>query len=173
MLNLPTKEEDVLKIPFKKKYYNTIKHASLMEVDQGWAVECRMRFLNERIVVLRKGLFFKCNEITEAFIDRYIKKAVDEITYLEERKIKETSIDGRVTDADIESARNVPIDSIIEFTHRRAIAWCHSDTNPSLMHLTRINKAMCYPCQKYFSSIDAYMHIFGVGFIDAVKSLRN
>lgn len=143
-----------------------------MEVDQGWAVDCRIRFLTEHVSLLKKCLFFKSNEITEAFVNNYIKKADDEITYLEGKRIKAAQTDDRITDDDIENAKNVPIDSIIEFTHRKAVAWCHDDTNPSLMHLTRINKARCYPCQKYFSSIDAYMHIHGLGFIDAVKALR-
>lgn len=164
-----------MKIPFKKTYYKTIKAAIDMEVDVSFAIDCRIRYLSEVLDEYRIAAFFSNNETTETAIRLWSKKCNEEIDYLKERKDmsqpKKKDFDS-IDDFDIDRAKEFPIDSVIEFKNRKATAWCHDDKDPSLMHLTRINKAKCYPCGKYFNPIDAYMHIHGVGFVDAVKALR-
>jgi len=83
---------------------------------------------------------------------------------------------GSITDADIERAREYPIiELFIELTGEeptKGMAHCpfHQDNTPSLS-LRKYNRYRCFGCDEKGDSIDLYMKLAGVGFIDAVKKL--
>lgn len=78
---------------------------------------------------------------------------------------------GRITDADIEQAREYPIDELLEFKRGVALCLWHEDTNPSLSHFKKANRVSCFVCNKTWSSIDVVMAQDNCNFIQAVKKL--
>lgn len=77
----------------------------------------------------------------------------------------------RISDEQIEIARSVPVNTLVEFVRGKARAWCHEDRNPSMFFGTRANVAVCPVCDKKFGPIDVLMSRDGLTFIDAVKQL--
>lgn len=93
-------------------------------------------------------------------------------------------IDGRtrhvggtqITDADIQAAKEVPIDSLYEGTLRgrkRKFGSCpfHNDRTPSFFVFPD-NRFKCFGCQVYGTAIDFVMLRDNVPFLQAVKTLR-
>jgi hypothetical protein len=77
-----------------------------------------------------------------------------------------------ITDADIEAAREYPVEQLIEFNRGAALAFCHADKTPSLSLDRKRNRCHCFPCDKDFSAIDILIERDGLDFISAVKQLR-
>ena len=77
-----------------------------------------------------------------------------------------------VTDAEIERARQYPIENLIESKRgmARCISGSHDDRNPSMD--VRNNFAYCYACGFRADAIEVYQKIHGVKFPEAVKSLQ-
>lgn len=79
-----------------------------------------------------------------------------------------------ITEAMIQSARDYPIEQLIDFDGRgQAIAFCHADSTPSLTWHRARNRATCFPCVKSYNSIDVLMKRDGVSFRDAVRQLAS
>lgn len=76
-----------------------------------------------------------------------------------------------VTDEMIARAREVRVDTLIEFVRGKALAWCHDDNHPSLTFMTKIGNAWCPACHKYFDAITVQQHLTGQSFHDAVRTL--
>ena len=76
-----------------------------------------------------------------------------------------------ITEEMIQEARNVPVETLIEFTKGKARAWCHEDSNPSLTHDRKHNRAHCFPCSKSFNTIDILIERDGMTFTQAVRTL--
>jgi len=131
--------------------------------------ESRVRAGFDRIRQL-KALIKTCEDMGGDIADFWKKEAQEEMNFLKSNIIK-AKIPSKITEDDIEQARNYPVDKLIDFKNGAATAWCHEDKNPSLARLTRINKVKCYPCDKTFDSIDIAMHQYGCDFITAVKTL--
>lgn len=83
---------------------------------------------------------------------------------------------GRITDTDIERAREYPItelwQELVGTPIKAGMAKCcfHEDDTASLS-LRRYNRYRCFGCDDRGSTIDLVMKLEGVGFIDAVKRL--
>jgi len=73
----------------------------------------------------------------------------------------------------IEKAKSVPLESIIEFNrgHKRLCIW-HNEKTPSLTLNKKHNFMYCFGCNKFGSSIDAIMHLYGLTFREAVIFLN-
>jgi len=81
---------------------------------------------------------------------------------------------GAITPEMILQARQYPIEQLIEFTHGKAVAWCHHpDKTPSLSWHRAGNRAHCFPCGKSFNSIDVLTQRDGMSFKDAVHQLSH
>jgi hypothetical protein len=77
-----------------------------------------------------------------------------------------------ISEDDILAAREVPVETLVEFVRGKATAWCHDDRNPSAFHGTNNNLVVCPVCDKKFGPIDILIHRDGMSFIDAVKCLN-
>ena len=77
-----------------------------------------------------------------------------------------------ITDADIERAKEYPIEELYEGTLRAGMGKCpfHEDKTASLS-FRRYNRFRCFGCDARGSVIDYYMKLNGVEFIQAVKAL--
>ena len=95
----------------------------------------------------------------------------DEIEYLRLNKYKKDYKSG-ISDADIERAKQYPINKIINFNNGVATAWCHADKNPSLTYWEDKNLAYCFVCQKAIDPIQAFMELQDMSFTETIKTLR-
>lgn len=77
-----------------------------------------------------------------------------------------------ITDEMIQTARDYPIDQVIEFNKGVAMAFCHSDKSPSLVLWKKGNAARCFPCGKTFNPIDVLIERDSLTFLEAVKQLN-
>ena len=78
---------------------------------------------------------------------------------------------GRITDAMIESAREYPVEELLEF--KRGVVRClwHDDTNASLSWDKKRNRVHCFACDKDANAIDIIMVQDSCSFPAAVKKL--
>ena len=71
-------------------------------------------------------------------------------------------------------AKTYPMENLIEFKRNFACCPWHNEKTPSLKYYPKTNSAYCFgSCGKAYDAIDAYMHVHGVGFKDAVKDLND
>ncbi len=89
------------------------------------------------------------------------------------------SITGRITDADIQRAREVPIASLIS-TNLRSMGKTlttncplHKDRTPSFVIYKESNTCWCFGCQQGGDSIALVRLLNNLSFIEAVKYLQN
>lgn len=78
--------------------------------------------------------------------------------------------EGGITDADIQRAKEVPIENFLKVTGRGNVS-CpfHDDKNPSMS--IKNNRFKCFSCQRSGDVIDLYMETRGISFLEAVKEL--
>jgi len=154
--------------------------AEEMGVNVQHAVWCRLRYLRQRMIEAADDLeFWSSLDCPTAPV--YFDRTMDEfITMAKEARTltmsaknpqREQECKDRITDEQIEVARQYPVTQLIDFQRGKSRAWCHEDRNPSLYPATRINKAVCPVCGKYFNSIDIVMELEGLNFVDAVLRL--
>ncbi len=151
-------------------YYETIKRAKEFNIPIKEAIKQRLEYLYKRLGELNEDYNLLDNIVSVVFVDRQRKKIKEEIVYLKQYKEVEYT-DNRITDDMIRQAKNVPIESIIEFRNNKAVAFCHEDKNPSLSKNPRNNTARCFVCNETFNTIDAYMGLYNVSFKEAVRAL--
>ena len=79
----------------------------------------------------------------------------------------------RITDHEIQAAREYPITDLIEFKRRkcRCINPAHDDKRPSMSY--KRNRVKCFSCQWTGDSIDVVMLQENLTFIEAVRRLNN
>lgn len=76
----------------------------------------------------------------------------------------------RITEEMIEKAKEYPIESLITSSRRgNVLCIVHEEKHPSMS--LKGNRARCFSCGYYGDSIDIYMKLNGVGFVDAVRKL--
>jgi len=154
--------------------------AQKFEFGPKWACACYAGFLKDKILekkdfvssVSRKFLFAK-SDIDEEFIRLMVKEAENEIDRMEAsvKRVMDFSVEKEITDNMIEAARDYPIDRLIDFKRRRAIAFCHNSDSFSMSHMVNANMAHCFVCNKSFNPIDVLMERDGMTFMQAVKHL--
>jgi hypothetical protein len=87
-------------------------------------------------------------------------------------------VPGRVTEADIKRAKEVPIESLVESVARRngktfsMKCPLHEDRSPSFVVYRESNNCWCFGCQQGGDSIAITRLMHGLSFIEAVKYLN-
>jgi len=76
-------------------------------------------------------------------------------------------------DDSILKAKSYPLNKLITFDKRKALCLWHNESTPSLHFYPKTNSAYCFGCSKVVDSIDAYQHIHGCGFKQAVDDLQD
>lgn len=76
-----------------------------------------------------------------------------------------------VTPQMIEQAREVKVDSLVEFVRGKMHCFNHEDKTPSAFHGTRENRVVCPVCNDSWDSIAVTMRLGGLSFHDAVRQL--
>ena len=85
---------------------------------------------------------------------------------------------GKITDVDIERAREYPIESLYDGELRRSarkqtgLCPFHDERTPSF-YIHEDNRWSCFGCNSHGDAIDYYMRLHGVDFISAIKSMIN
>lgn len=118
------------------------------ELSEEWFID----LLNERHEELTRKRRGCC-----CAINSYEKKQMDE---------------GKLTEEEIETARNFPIESILELNEKQ-FACCpfHEDKRASAF--CKNNFLHCFACNESADTIKIYQKIYGVDFRTAVKALNN
>ena len=86
---------------------------------------------------------------------------------------------GRITDADIARAKEVPIDSLydgrLRQTAGRLLGLCpfSPEKTPSFTIYAKTNDYHCFGCQAHGDVINYVMKMRNIGFLEAVKFLIN
>jgi hypothetical protein len=79
--------------------------------------------------------------------------------------------EGEITDDMIETAREYPIENLIEFRNGRCKAFCHDSDRYSVAKSRNANGIWCHVCGKFFNPIDIRVFRDGMSFVEAVRSL--
>lgn len=93
------------------------------------------------------------------------------------RHISGRPITGRITEADIQRAKEIPIASLLSTNLRKTgktiTTTCplHADRSPSFVIYTETNSCWCFGCQQGGDIIALTQKLHGLTFIDAVKYL--
>ena len=113
-------------------------------------------------------------DFIETMADVYIGEDIKNI----ENRIREINryfpqqeIKGRITDEDIERARNFPFTELIK-SNKAGFATCpfHIDKTPSFY--IKKNFGHCFSCGKTVDTIQFLIEVEGLSFIQAVKNLQ-
>lgn len=150
------------------KPYQIRKAALEMGISPVSAINMRLRYLGETILRWADVVVDEIDTLpAETMFD-----ALHEAVYLKQYlKAINKPKDG-ITDEMIERARDVPIETLIEFDRNgKALAWCHDDKTPSLTWFKKGNRATCFVCDRRWNSIDICMDRDGLSFAQAVKQL--
>lgn len=142
-----------------------------MGMDRIDAANKRISFLKDHLSNL-KSLYEESKSVIDAiFVNNQMEPIKKEISFLKRNKKIDAS-KSKITDVDIQRAREYPINQIIEFNNvGKALAWCHPDKNPSLSYWGKENVARCFTCNKTFDSISAAMELWDLTFVEAVRRL--
>jgi hypothetical protein len=102
------------------------------------------------------------------FHDKYIDKKREK-----EHRASLPQVDrSQISDA-VLKAKAYPIGNLIEFKRNKACCLWHNEKTPSLAYYTRNNSCYCFgSCGRAYDSIDAYMKIHNVPFLQAVDELN-
>lgn len=143
--------------------------ANVMGIDKKEAFRCRWRYLKDDLDTLEAS---PSHPIT----DLWIQKIKDEMADIEKRAVMKKPRElvenpNKITDEMVYQAKKVPVTSLVDFKHGKALAWCHEDKRPSLYYGSRLNLAVCPVCDKKFDSIGVLMHRDGYSFKEAVRHL--
>jgi hypothetical protein len=164
---------DEYSIPNGNGFYKTIRQANELGVDIAKACSMRMIYLYQQINAFRGRIRKRQSAVDRAYIKLSIDQWQEEIDWLAKYR-KRTflpEIPGRIIDSDVEAAKEYPLTELIDFSHGRAIAFCHDSDSYSMSYHKKSNRARCFVCNKSFGPIDVMMERDGMTFIQAVKSL--
>lgn len=108
------------------------------------------------------------------------KKIIDRIVARKQHIGNPKALGGMVTDAQIEAAREYPIEELFEGQlfgggagKRRACCPFHDERTPSFYIHLKDNRWSCFgQCNEHGDAISFYMKINGVGFKEAVRALN-
>ena len=77
-----------------------------------------------------------------------------------------------ITDEDIQKAKEYPIENLLPEEVKRGMTLCplHNEKSPSFQ-VKKNNTFVCYGCSAFGDSIDLYMKMNNVKFLEAVKAL--
>lgn len=151
-----------------------MKAAQEIGISPRSAVMMRMRFLQneiaEWVMIMEEG------EDPE-LVSHYALPMVEEMCELAVAlpkagtRAEAVALKDRITDSQIELAKQYPMTDLVEFIKGKAIAPCHDDRRPSMYYGARKNLAVCPVCDKKWNPIQWVMEFEGLNFPDAVRRL--
>jgi hypothetical protein len=148
--------------------YTIKKAAEDFDISFTAALKMRMRYVVQQ---LDKGIDWMLDE--SSMPDIMPGEAINELIScnkgLLESKIKPSA--NTVTPEMIEKARQVPVDSLIEFIRGSARCFAHEDKSPSMYFGSRTNTAQCPVCNKHWDSIQILKERDGLTFHEAIRKL--
>ena len=170
--------------------YDKIKEkAEEMDVDTKWAVNCRIRYVQWVITIIREELAY-CNEQINYLIrllpgagafDRQWSLELIEYWEKEKKKVKAIYISSRnttknsdsVTDEMIEQAKTVNWELIVGtlYHNKKIICPFHDDKNPSFYIASGFG--YCFSCNTASDQIKYIQKVKGFAFQEAVRFLTN
>jgi len=160
-----------------------IERAEFMDFDVAEAMRHRVKYLAEQrdailqdIEECEDDILFdeSLNHITKVYLAISVESLKTHLKKVN-REIKALTTlprEGEITDDDIETARNYPIENIVELRNGRCVAFCHLSDSHSMVKSRTGNYLWCNVCNRAFSSIDVKIIRDGFSFIEAVKQLR-
>jgi len=106
--------------------------------------------------------------------EKKIKQNTSYLQSLREKSGWQEVDEGKITDIDIQKAKQFSIDSLMEF-NKADFSPCpfHKETQGSFKYYRKTNSWWCFSCQTGGDSISLYMKLNNCGFRDAVKKLIN
>jgi DNA primase len=140
-----------------------------MGITSKAAFAIRYRYLESLLEQWCAFIDFETHEIPPLTMVQIYREIYDLDRY-ESMMDKGATMKG-ITEDQIQSARDYPIEQVVEFHRGVALAFCHADTRPSLTWYKAGNRATCFPCGKSFNALDVLIERDGFNFIDAVKQL--
>lgn len=162
---------------FRKKLRQDVKKLK-GEVGLIWANNRRFEYLDNEIKRLE--------ELYEKNKSEEIEKKIRKYKFEKKNRIMDENVKfnltlekyadkDMVTDEDIENAMNFPFDLLLEFNTRTKMASCpfHEERSPSFKVGGKFNRGHCFGCGWDGTPIDFVMKKDNIGFIDAVKILRD
>jgi hypothetical protein len=149
--------------------YQIEMKAREMNISPKIAFEMRVKYLFGQLDLWDDYLDLKTSEMPESTYLGIMAEICKIRIYAQNAKLGKKKVG--ITDANIDSAREYPVEKLIEFNRGTALAFCHADKKPSLTWDKKRNRAHCFVCDKDFSAIDILMERDGVDFITAVKHL--
>jgi hypothetical protein len=171
-------EKDNNKILIDSKI-NLYRKLSMEHLKISPILKSHLKDLNDKInntIKERRGLE------RGSSVDLWLEMRIEEYVYFKNKLeaqlkmlAKKTTPTGHITDADIEKARDYPIDMLLDF-NRAGFCNCifHDEETGSLKYKKDLNYVHCFGgCSKTYDSISVYMKLYNVSFIEAVKSLSN
>lgn len=106
---------------------------------------------------------------TDIFLGEDIKETEKKIKNIK-RYIDDEVINNRISESDIQSARDYPFENLIELKRGFALCPFHQDKNPSFY--VKNNWGYCFSCGKSVDTIAFIMETEGLNFIQAVNKLK-
>lgn len=145
--------------------------AKQMDIDPVEALRMRYRYLKSRLLDA-KADYLRLQEIDPYFW--WWMDAANDLNRLVQfaKKFKVKPAGNSITDEMVETAKEYPVTSLVEFVRGKSLAFCHDDHNPSAYYGSRVNRLMCPVCDKSFGPIDILMIRDGMSFPDAVRYLQ-
>lgn len=162
----------------------------LMEISDGEERAMRRTYLKSEIKNIEKYMFELRTkaENVEGQIEKLLyfrmidrqgwekAKLVVKLRHMDVKNVHNLGVKDldSITDADINQAREIPIESLLDFYRdgRKKMLKCpfHDDKTPSAS--IKWNRLHCFTCNKTWGPIDILMERDKMTFIEAVKSLR-
>lgn len=111
-------------------------------------------------------------DVADCFVGDEIKKVEARIKAINQylQIMSGAPIEGRITQDDIDRAKEYPFENLIEIKNKYALCPFHEDTHPSFY--IKNNWGYCFSCGKAVDTIAFVMEIEGINFIQAVKRLK-
>lgn len=157
-------------LPNKAKEWDTERKRLLEIAQKAWRRRTPKNALETRLT-LQVEVIPRINDA-----EQHTRRLQRQIAYRTDGSNLPTS--GRITDADIERARSVPIESLISSKIRRggktSSAQCplHDDRSPSFVIYHETNSCWCFGCQQGGDTIALTMLLQKLSFLEAVKYLN-
>ncbi len=146
-------------------------------VTLSWAIQCKLEYLSSLLQSIgdeiSEALVEKANafdEVDKILVERWLKKKVKEYKSMEYKIGYWQNPDGKISDEDIQRARDYPISDLLEIKKKGNIC-CpfHDDKHPSAS--IKNNRLHCFACNETWDAIDIIIKKEGLNFTEAVKLL--
>ncbi|MFA5321194.1 MAG: CHC2 zinc finger domain-containing protein [Smithella sp.] len=154
------KKEDESKDFMKEIYRDKIR-----ELKENYKKICDNDYKNDKNYMIPYSIRKFIRLISgEGRVEKQIKD------YAMRLRVLEYCIEGQINPDMIVRAREYPIESIVESKRGYIVCPFHEDSNPSMW--IKNNFGYCFSCGTYADSIELFMKVHGVGFVEAVKKMQ-